>query len=83
MALRATLIKVLNKKYAPSQMVEQKFKGYDLAFKTDEEGNAILLFIGQKDETGNVRGERYARRIVKDKDGVLVKDHWDFKGKAT
>ncbi|GGH63227.1 hypothetical protein HNQ91_002573 [Filimonas zeae] len=83
MALGATLIKVLNKKYALSQMVEQKFKGYDLAFKTDEEGNAILLFIGQKDETGNVRGERYARRIVKDKEGVLVKDHWDFKGKAT
>lgn len=83
MALGATLVKVLNKKYAPSQMVEQKFKGYDLAFKTDKEGNAILLFIGQKDETGNVRGERYARRIVKDKEGVLVKDHWDFKGKAT
>lgn len=83
MALGITLIKVLNKKYAPSQMVEQKFKGYDLAFKTDEEGNAILLFIGKKDESGNVRGERYARRMVKDSEGALIKDHWDYKGKAT
>lgn len=83
MSLGPSLVKLLDKKYEPSMMVERKFKEYDLAFKTDADGLPILLFIGRKDDNGNVRGERYARRLVKDKDGAIVKDHWDFKGKAS
>lgn len=83
MSLGPALLKVLDKKYAPSIMIDQKFKEYDLAFKTDEEGLPILLFIGKRDDSGNIRGERYARRLVKDSNGVIIKDHWDFKGKAT
>lgn len=83
MSLGVAILKVLDKKYEPSTMIEQRFKEYDLAFKTDEDGLPVLLFIGKRDNTGNIRGERYARRLVKDKEGALIKDHWDFKGKAT
>ena len=81
--LGAPLLKILNKKYSPSTMVEMGFKRYDLAFKTDEEGRPILLFMGKKDESGTIKGERYARKLVVDEEGKLVKDHWDHKGKAT
>jgi hypothetical protein len=56
---------------------------YDLAIRTDEQGHAILLFIGQKDASGKIKGERYARRLIYDADGKILKDHWDHKGKAT
>lgn len=82
MALGAPLLKLLSKQYAPSSMIEKKFQRYDLAFKTDEEGNPILLFIGRKDDKGRIRGNRYARRLVKDEAGNIVKDHWDDKGPA-
>jgi hypothetical protein len=38
------LLKKLNKQYEASAMVYLKFKAYDLALKTDEEGNPVLLF---------------------------------------
>lgn len=77
------ILKILNKIYAPSAMVEVKFKSYDLTFKTDEEGRPILLFLGKRDSRGNIKGERYARRLVVDAGGKVIKDHWDHKGKAT
>jgi hypothetical protein len=77
-----TLLKKLNKKYEPSTMVNLKFRDYDLALKTDEEGNPILMFIGKADESGMIRGDRYARRLLKDEEGKTVKDHWDYKGKV-
>ena len=81
MALGETLIKLLSKKYDASTMIDRKFKGYDISFKTDEEGNPVLLFLGKKMENGMIKGQRYARRLLKDKDGKIVKDHWDDKGK--
>ncbi|WP_207513863.1 hypothetical protein [Longitalea luteola] len=80
MALGAAILKILSKQYAPSTMVEKRFQRYDLAFKTDAEGNPVLLFMGTKDATGNIRGRRYARRLLKDADGKIIKDHWDDKG---
>jgi hypothetical protein len=82
MSLGPALIKILSKTYEPSTLIERKFRGYDIAFKTDESGNPILLFIGKKTEAGTIRGERYARRLVKDNEGNVIKDHWDDKGKA-
>ena len=79
-ALGKAIIKLMEKKYEPSSLVEQHFKGYDLAFKTDEEGNPILLFLGKKTADGTIKGQRYARRLLKDKDGKVLKDHWDNKG---
>ena len=83
MALGEDLQKKLSKKFEPSAMVETAYKGYDLAIKTDEEGNAVLLFIGKKTAQGTIKGERYARTLKKDREGKVFKDHWELKGKAT
>ena len=83
MALGEDLQKKLGKVYESSSMIEMKYKGYDIAFKTDGEGNAIQLFIGKKTEQGTIKGERYARILKKDKEGKIIKDHWELKGKAT
>ncbi|WP_240163626.1 hypothetical protein [Spirosoma taeanense] len=63
-------------------MVTRKFGRYDLAMKTDEAGNPILLFIGQADEQGMIKGDQFTRRLIKDENGVTLKDHWDYKGKV-
>ena len=76
MKLGAQLLKVLSKSYAPDEMIRQRFGRYDLAFKTDNQGCPILLFIGKADEHGNIKGERFVRNL---QDG---KDHWDNKGKT-
>lgn len=83
MALGEDLQKILAKKFEPSSTVQMKYKGYDLSFKTDDEGNAILLFIGKKAEQGTIKGERYNRTLKKDRAGKIFKDHWELKGKAT
>ncbi len=63
--------------------MELRYKGLDLSIKTDEHGNAILLFIGKRTEQGTVKGERYVRTLLFDTQGVKIKDHWELKGKAT
>jgi hypothetical protein len=83
MKLSDALIKKLSQPYAPSTMVDLKYKGNDLSIKTDEDGNAILLFIGKRGPTGNIKGERYARTLKYDRNGLLIKDHWELKGRAT
>ena len=76
------LLKKLNKQYDASTIIHLKFKDYDLAVKTDEEGNPVLLFIGKANAEGAIKGDRYARRLLKDKTGKAIKDHWDYKGKV-
>jgi len=84
MKLGEAILKLLNKKtYMPSAMVEARFMRYDLMFKTDENGMPILLFMGKKDEKGNIKGERFARRLKYDENGKLIKGHWEHKGKAS
>ena len=82
MKIGENLLKKLKKQYEPSAMVAIKFRGYDLALKTDEEGNPIVLFIGKANEEGIIKGDRYARRLLKDQSGKIIKDHWDYKGKV-
>lgn len=82
MKMGENLLKQLQKKYEPDTMVHRRFRGYDLAMKTDEEGNPILLFIGTADEQGVIKGDRYARRLLKDEQGHVLKDHWDYKGRV-
>ena len=83
MKLSDELLKKLGKSYEPSEMHHLKFKGNDVAFRTDENGNPVLLFIGKMNEQGNIKGERYARTLKYDRDGKVIKDHWELKGKAT
>ena len=83
MPLSEDLVKKLSKKFEPSSMVYDRFRGNDIAFKTDEQGNAIQLFVGKAGEDGTIRGDRYARTLKYDREGKLIKDHWERKGKAT
>ena len=83
MKLGETMLKKISKKYEPDTMVHLKYKGYDMALKTDAEGNALLLFIGEVQADGHIKGDRFARRLLKDAEGKTVKDHWDYKGKVS
>jgi hypothetical protein len=80
MKIGEKLLRELNKTYAPSSLIERRFGRYDRAMKTDETGNAMLLFIGKADENGQIRGMRFSRRVVKDPSGRVLKDHWDNQG---
>ncbi|TLV02505.1 hypothetical protein [Dyadobacter luticola] len=82
MKIGEKLLKKLSKKYAPGQMLHQKFERYDISFKTDEEGNPVMLFIGNRDAQGRVRGERFVRVLIRDQDQNIIKDHWDAKGNS-
>jgi hypothetical protein len=83
MSLSDDLLKKLRKTYEPFSTIRLKMRGKDLAFNTDGEGNPVQLFIGQLKENGNIKGERYSRKMVKDRDGKLIRDHWDRKGKSS
>jgi hypothetical protein len=83
MALAETLIKKINRKFEPSSWVSLRFGSKDIALQTDEEGNAVKMFIGKRNEEGIIKGERYARNLVKDREGKIIKDHWDRKGIAS
>jgi hypothetical protein len=83
MKLSDELQKKLAKKFEPATMIDMQFKGNDVSFKTDEEGNPVLLFIGKRTAEGTIKGERYTRTLKKDKEGKVFKDHWEMKGKAT
>ena len=82
MPLSGLILKKINKKYDPDCWMNLKFRNYDIALKVDEEGNAVQMFIGKLKEDGMIKGERYSRKIIKDKEGKIIKDHWDKKGKT-
>ena len=82
MKLNGSLLLKLSKKYQPSSMIDMKFRGKDLSFRTDEEGNPVVLFIGKALSDGKIKGERYTRTLLRDNQWYLIKDHWDLKGKA-
>jgi len=76
------LLKELSKRYEPESTIDKKFGRYDLTFRTDEQGNPIILFIGNRNENGRITGNRFTRVIVRDAAGNVLKDHWDAKGRA-
>jgi hypothetical protein len=82
MSLGPDLVKKISRKYEPFAMVPMRFRNYDLLLRTDEQGNAVHLFIGKADHEGRIKGERYVRNMVFDREGKLIKDHWDRKGKT-
>jgi len=83
MKLSEQLEKLLDKMYEPLSLVEMHYRGKDIAFKTDDNGNPVLLFIGRKNVEGKIKGERYVRTFKKDRNNVVIKDHWELKGKAS
>lgn len=54
-----------------------------MTIKTNEDGDAILLFIGVRDKGGIIKGSRYVRILKYDKNQNKIKDHWEMKGKAS
>ena len=83
MALSESLIKKLSQKYPANELTDLRYRGNDLTIKADEAGNAILLFIGRRMDSGHIKGERYAQRLLYDDAGNTIKDHWELKGKST
>lgn len=83
MSLGDDLLKKINKKFEPSTNVSMRFRRYDLVLVTDKEGNAVQLFMGKANDEGVIKGDRYARTLKYDRDGRLIKDHWERKGKAS
>lgn len=83
MSLGEGLLKTINKKFEPSAKVSLRYKSYDLVVMTDKEGNAIQLFMGKANAEGIIKGDRYARTLKYDREGNLIKDHWERKGRAT
>ncbi len=76
------LLKELSKRYEPESTIDKKFGKYDLTFRTDKEGNPVMLFIGNRNENGRITGNRFTRVIARDTAGKVIKDHWDAKGRA-
>jgi len=83
MSLGDDLLKKINKKFEPSSKVALRYRSYDLLLITDKEGNAIQLFMGKENEQGIIKGDRYARTLKYNREGSLIKDHWERKGKAS
>lgn len=54
MKLNEDLLKILSKTYTKSTLISSSYKGKDISFKTDAEGNAILLFIGKHIDDGSI-----------------------------
>ncbi len=82
MKIGARLQRLLDKVYPPDTKLEFQLDRTDVVFKTDGEGRPVLLFVGRKDENGNVKGERFARTLKTLPNGMF-KDHWENKGKAS
>lgn len=73
----------LSKRYPPNERHDTTFGRYDITFVTNADGDPVILFIGQRNPDGTIRGERYSRKLVRDPaTNALVKDHWDLKGKT-
>jgi hypothetical protein len=83
MALKPALLKLLDRLYEPKTLVELRFKGLDAVVRTDGEGRPFQLFLGKRGPDGRVHGDRYWRNRMVDATGMVVKDHWDRKGKAS
>lgn len=83
MALGEKILKKINRKFNPSDTITFHYLSYDFLLKTNAEGNAIQMFMGRANEQGMIKGDRYARTMKFDRDGTLIKDHWERKGKAT
>lgn len=83
MPLRPELEKKLGKPFPPDSRVDETYRGKDLTIMTNENGEAVTLFIGKRSEGGSIKGERYVRQITRNDDGSIRKSHWDCKGKVS
>lgn len=83
MSLSDDLIKKLKRKFEPSTTTQFRYRTNDVVVQSDEEGNAIRAFIGKANDKGIVKGDRYSRTLKRGKEGNIIKDHWERKGRAS
>ena len=83
MALSDDILKKLQRKFEPSSTTPFCYHSVDIVVQSDEHGNAIRIFIGKANDKGVVKDDRYSRILKKDKEGNIIKDHWERKGKAS
>ncbi|SNR69423.1 hypothetical protein [Hymenobacter mucosus] len=82
MPLHQELDKKLSKIYEPSTRVDDVFKGYDITFLTNKEGEPVTLFFGKRRPDGTISGERYTRVIKRKPNSMeVLSSHWDNQGK--
>ena len=82
MPLHPELDKKLSKIYEPCTTINDVFKGYDITFVTNENGEPTLLFFGKRRPDGLIAGERFTRTIKRQPGSLEVKSsHWDNQGK--
>lgn len=78
------LIKKLSKIYPPSKRIDDNFRGKDITFITNENGEPVTLYIGKRSEDGSIKGDLYTRKIIRSADGYSIeKSHWDNKGRVS
>jgi hypothetical protein len=83
MPLHAQLDLKLRKTYEPSATIDDVFKGHDITFVTNTDGEPVTLFIGKRKPNGHIAGERYVRTIKRGPDGTTIaSSHWDLKGRT-
>ena len=82
MPLHPELDKKVSKIFEPKTTTNDVFKGYDITFVTNENGEPVTLYFGKRRPDGLIAGERFSRTIKREADGVTVKSsHWDNHGK--
>ncbi|KUG05861.1 hypothetical protein [Solirubrum puertoriconensis] len=84
MPLHPQLAEKLSKTYEPSSTIDDRFRGLDITFVTNDLGEPVTLFVGQRRPDGAIVGERYVRTIKRVPGSQQVQaSHWDLKGKVT
>jgi hypothetical protein len=81
MALSDDFIKKLKGKFEPFTITPFRYRTNDIVVQSNEEGNVIRAFIGKANDEGIIKGY-YTRTLKKDKEGNIIKDHWERKGRA-
>ncbi|SMB84258.1 hypothetical protein SAMN00120144_0827 [Hymenobacter roseosalivarius DSM 11622] len=83
MPLHRQLSDKLSKLHEPSATIDDVFKGHDITFITNENGEPVTLFIGKRRPDDIIIGERYKRTIKRvPGSSQVVSSHWDLKGKS-
>jgi len=83
MPLCDDIIKKLLRRFEPYSTTQFRYRSNDIVVQSDEQGNAIRIFIGKANDKGIIKGDRYSRILKRDKEGNVIKDHWERKGKAS
>ena len=82
MPLNPKLEKIVAKIYPADETIHNQYNGKDFTLKTNENGEAVTLFIGKRNEDGTISGERYVRNFKTDSKTGERTSHWDLKGRT-